>query len=150
MGQQRWYLMAKNPWEDRIRIMHWENGMALSTGILSACSAAHVRELLVRWLDAEFSAPSQQNLPPIFALEQTDLDASPAWALATRVQPIGELAIHRGALHESPSTLTSVLDAISHTLQNASADSEIFGHQDTSAYAPCVPQMAVRARSASV
>ncbi len=148
-GQQNWYLIAENPWEDRVRIMHWENCLALSPGILSACGAVHVRELLTQWLNSEILSSSQKSLPPIFTREQPDFFHSPAWELAGRVQPIGELAVHRRALHDSPATLQSVLDAVFRTLQNESPDPEILAEQNILAYTPSAQGMMRLAQSAS-
>lgn len=149
VGQQNWYLIATNPWEDRIRIMHWENHLAISPGILSVCGAAHVRELLIQWLASEILPSSQKSLPPIFTNEQSDLLQSPAWELTTRLQPIGELSVHRGALHDSPVTLRSVLDAVFRTLENESPDPEIFAEQNVLAYTSCTQEVMSSARSAS-
>lgn len=148
VGQQNWYLIAENPWEDRVRIMHWENGLALSPGILSACGATHVRELLIQWLTSEILPSNQKSLPPIFAAEQPDFFHSPAWELAGRVPPIGELAVHRRALHDSPATLRSVLDAVFCTLQNESPDSETFA-EHVLTYTPHAQGMMSMAQSAS-
>ncbi|MGH9567963.1 MAG: hypothetical protein ACRD4I_18475, partial [Candidatus Angelobacter sp.] len=73
----------------------------------------------------------------------------PAWELAGRASPIGELAVHRRALHDSPAMLRSVLDAVFRTLQNESPDSEIFAEQSVLAYTPCPPGMLGLAQSAS-
>ena len=146
IGQQNWYLIATNPWEDRIRIMRWENCLALNPGILSACSGAHVGELLIQWLNSEILPASQKGLPPIFASEQSDFFPSPAWEVAGRMPPIGELAVHRCALQDSPATLRSVLDAVLRTLQNESPDSEIFTERNVLSY---TQKMMTLARSAS-
>jgi hypothetical protein len=129
--------------------MHWENGLAVSAGILSACGAAHVRELLTQWLNSEILSSSQKSLPPIFTREQVDFFHSPAWELAGRVQPIGELAVHRRALHDSPAMLQSVLDAVFRTLLNESPDSEIFAKQNILVCPPSAQGMMSLAQSAS-
>lgn len=148
-GAQDWYLIAENPWEDRVRIIHWENGVALNPGVLSACSAAHVRELLIQWLNVEILPASQKSLPPAFACKHPDFVQSDAWELAGRVPPIGELAIHRRGLHDSPATLKSLLDAIFCTLQNESPDSEFLAEENILAYPPYEQEIISLARSAS-
>jgi hypothetical protein len=148
-GQQNWYLIAENPWEDRVRIMRWESCLALSPGILSACGAAHVRELLIQWLNSEILASNQKSLPPIFARAQGDFFHTPAWELAAGMQPIGELAVHRRTLQDSPATLRSVLDAVFHALQDESPDAEIFAEQNVLSYSPCSQEIMGLAQSAS-
>ena len=147
--QQSWYLIVKNPWEDRVKILRWESALAGSPGILSACGASHVRDLLIQWLTSETLPSGQESLPPVFAPEQSDFFEVPAWQLASHLHPIGELAIHRRSLHESPATLHSVLDAVFCTLQNESPNPEIFADQSVLSCPPRTSELMPFAQSAS-
>lgn len=152
-GLRNWFLIAENPWEDRVRIMHWENCLALSPGILSACGPAHVRELLTQWLNSEILFSSQKSLPPIFMREQADFFHSPAWELAGRYSPLANSQSIGGrctiALQCcSPCSMPFyVLFSVLRTLQNELPDSEIFAEQN--AYTPSARGMMSLAQSAS-
>jgi hypothetical protein len=113
-----WFLIAENRWEDKLKVLQWNDRLAAQRGILRACSVAHVEELVVHWmttgsLDYPFArigfgakvAP-RYNSP---GYRVCSLDTSAA-------QQIGELAVHRESMErilvESPQSLRTILDAL--------------------------------------
>jgi len=47
---QVWFLVAESHWEDKLRVLEWQDQMATRQGIYAACSAAHVEELVIHWM----------------------------------------------------------------------------------------------------
>jgi hypothetical protein len=121
-----WFLLAENRWEDKLKILQWDSQLARQDGIRRACSAAHVKELVVHWMTT-----GSLNYP--FARISSDDKAVPrcdgAWPVSVDVdthvaRQIGELAIHRDSvkrvLSESPQYLKTILDALVAALQRES------------------------------
>jgi hypothetical protein len=124
LGTQRWFLALEDRWQDKLKIVHWDDRLAIQEGVHRACSPAHLQELVVHWM-------TTGTLDYPFA-RTTTRSASPAprrsggWTARGhfddgRVKPIGELAIHRESmqrvLSENPESLRSILDALLSALQ---------------------------------
>jgi hypothetical protein len=41
-GNQRWFLVSEDRWQDKLRILHWDDYLAAQEGMHCACSAAHL------------------------------------------------------------------------------------------------------------
>jgi len=122
---QTWFLVAESHWEDKLRILRWQDEVASRKGIHRACCPSHVQELVVHWmtvgsLDLALALPTEwlqrrsgSSIPVI--LEPDTGNA----------QPIGELSVHREsvdrALHESPEALQIILDELCAALERESA-----------------------------
>jgi hypothetical protein len=113
-----WFLVIENPWTDRLRINHWDHRLAQSPGILHACGAGHVRDLLMHWIVSGNLPTTGMSILGPHAKGEKGWCGSPAWDLAGSVQPIGELAVDRREICDSPQTLTSVVDAIFRIVNN--------------------------------
>jgi hypothetical protein len=109
-----WFLLAENTWEDKLKILQWNERLAKSLTL--ACSSAHVEELVIHWmttgsLDYPFARtstrPRWRSREPWRA--SCDLDM-------TGARQIGELAVDREGmervLSESPQSLQTILDAL--------------------------------------
>jgi hypothetical protein len=125
---QVWFLVAESHWEDKLRILKWQDELADRRGMLRACCPAHVQELVTHWMtsgDLSFLlAPLEMmpsNLPagrpsglPIVA----EADTKGAYA-------IGELAVDREsvgrALNENPDSLLIILDELRDALERETA-----------------------------
>ena len=46
----RWFLVAENSWEDKLKILEWNERLACHTGVHQACSVGHVQQLVVHWM----------------------------------------------------------------------------------------------------
>jgi hypothetical protein len=118
-GSQPWFLLSEDCWQDRLRILHWDDYLATLEGTHCACSAAHLEELVVHWM-------TTGSLDHPFARVYS-------WAEVLRRQrrvgwtarndfgshtpkPIGELTVHRESmrrvLSENPQSLRTILDAL--------------------------------------
>lgn len=119
----RWFLVTENSWEDKLKILEWNDLLASQAGIHPACSAAHVQELVVHWM-----ATGSVAYP--FARTQMWTTSQRYWADAGKSGPpiytnhtrtIGELVVHRESmrrvLSENPGSLKSILDALHTALQ---------------------------------
>lgn len=119
---RRWFLIAEDRWEDKLKILHWDARLATRPGIHPACSSTHVQELVVHWMAtgsldhpfarSDFAAGARRRRP---------------WPLrnslnATGAKPISELAVHRESvkrvLKEDPQSLKAILDALMSALDD--------------------------------
>jgi hypothetical protein len=121
---QVWFLVAESHWEDKLKVLEWQDELARRRGIYAACSAGHVEELVVHWmttgsLDYPFATvglkPEKRRhrlgdfLPTI---EEPDTRGA---------RQIGELAVDREsvrrALKEDPQSLQVILDELLNVLE---------------------------------
>jgi hypothetical protein len=112
----RWFLVAENSWEDKLKILEWSERLAWHSGVHQACSVDHVQQLVVHWMTTgSLNYPFAQlrdfgrRLPP-------RNDRHGICELAFAGNPIGELSVHRESmqrvLSESPHSLKTILDAL--------------------------------------
>ncbi len=114
-----WFLVVGNDWEDRLKILCWNETLARQDRVHPACSPSHVQQLVAYWM-----ATGSLNYP--FAtdasLEGGEKVGPRAHPLASPIpntdntQAIGELAVDRASvkrlLLENPESLVPVLDAL--------------------------------------
>jgi hypothetical protein len=137
------FLIVENPWQDRLRIAHWEHRLAADPEVSHACCAAHVRELLMRWVTRQ-----EPHVSSDFSIQKPDRSLHSIWELAGQLQPIGELAVHRHALRENPEMTNSVLDAVCMAIEGLELQVSIFA--GPTLFSPPLAGFAIpRARSAS-
>ncbi len=121
----RWFLVAESRWEDKLKILEWDDLLASQSGMHQACSVAHVQELVVHWMTTgSVDYPFAQIRPQANRLrfwKKTPEPKSFQPASTDSEKPIGELAVDRQSLHrvlsESPHSLKSILDALMAALQ---------------------------------
>ena len=114
-----WFLLAENHWEDKLKILQWNERLAKSLAL--ACGPTHVEELVIHWmttgsLDYPFARtstrPRWRSRQPWSSSRDLDL---------TGVRQIGELAVDRESLErvlgEDPQSLQTVLDALMDALR---------------------------------
>jgi hypothetical protein len=131
-GEQRssdrpWFLLAENRWEDKLKILQWNDRLASNRGIHQACSTAHVQELVVHWmiagsLDHPFANPPAT--PPVFS-RRFPVNVFTTREIDTRyARELGELSVHRESmtrlLDEQPESLASMLRALGAALRSVS------------------------------
>jgi hypothetical protein len=121
---QVWFLVAESHWEDKLKVLQWQDELAGRRGIYAACSTGHVEELVVHWmttgsLDYPFATVGLKPERPRQRL---------GWILPTIEEPdtrdarlIGELAVDREsvrrALRDDPDSLQVILDELLNALQ---------------------------------
>jgi hypothetical protein len=136
LGHERWFLIAANRWQDKLRILHWNDLIASQAGVRSACCASHVQELVVHWMttgsvDHPFARVQlkarKHGLRQVFPFSAGD-EAEGCEVDTSGTKAIGELSVHRESmqriLRESPHSLTSILDALLSALQREQAKPE--------------------------
>jgi hypothetical protein len=120
-------LLTESHCEDKLRILQWQDEIAIRDGMYGACCPAHVEELVIHWmttgsLDFPFAttaAPARLRLrvPLPFPLSTGEPDIQGACQ-------IGELAVHRESmcrlLNENPDSLQLILDELTRALQRES------------------------------
>jgi len=49
-AEQVWFLVAESHWEDKLKVLEWQDELARRRGIYAAWSGEHVEELVVHWM----------------------------------------------------------------------------------------------------
>jgi hypothetical protein len=122
---QIWFLVTEIGRPDRLKILHWNDDLAMRWGIHRACCPTHVQELVVHWmvngrLDDLFAAVEAMALHGSISragfriLDEPDIRAA---------REIAELCINREivqrALQENAESLNILLEELWDTLQLA-------------------------------
>jgi hypothetical protein len=116
---QIWLLVAENHLQDRLKVLQWQDELAIRQGIYAACCAAHVQELVVHWM-------TTGSLEYPFATVGVKIGRRKhrSGSLLTVVEDpdtrgarqIGELAVDREsvgrAIREDPTSLQVILDEL--------------------------------------
>jgi hypothetical protein len=113
-----WFLIAENRWEDKLKILEWNDRVAWMNGVQEACCPAHALELVVHWmrtnsLSYPFERPEASSRSQKPALRnEPDISGVPQ---------LGELYVDRESIHrvldENPYSLTVILDELLFALQ---------------------------------
>jgi hypothetical protein len=129
---EHWFLIAESRWQDKLKILQWDDHLAAQAGIYHACSALHVQETVVHWMTTgSLGYPLARAPKPerkkstwrqgILLPEPEDVDTSGA-------RQIGELAVHRESLKrvlsENPYSLATILDALLSALERTTKPAE--------------------------
>jgi hypothetical protein len=117
-SNQRWFLIVEDRWQDKLKILHWDDRLAAVPGIHGACSSEHLQQLVVHWmtmgsLDHPFARAA-------YSMEGYARRRSPRPPMerceSSGARLIGELAVHRESmqrvLRESPASVQTILDAL--------------------------------------
>lgn len=129
LGTERWFLVAENRWEDKLKVLQWNDRLAAHEGIQRACSAAHVEELVVHWMATgslgypfartTFTPGTIARIGDVWTSREVD---------TADAHLISELAVHRESmervLFESPQSLRTILDALLCALRRETDESE--------------------------
>jgi hypothetical protein len=112
-AEDQWFLLSASRWQDRLKIMSWNEEMAQQDGVHLACGINHVRELVSHWLiTGSLDFPFARLVAP----EAANSARSSAAVPYSKSSQIGELAVHRESLEhllaENPCTMTAILDAL--------------------------------------
>jgi hypothetical protein len=123
--QDQWYLLSASRWQDRLKIMSWNEEMAQQDGVHLACGINHVRELVSHWLiTGSLDFPFAH-----LAGKQASSAKSSEPVLCSGSTQIGELAVHRESLEhilaENPCTMTTILDALISALSRQPRSDEV-------------------------
>ena len=119
-ANQEWFLVAQSRWQDRLRILQWDDRLALQNGVHGACRIAHVQELVVHWMataNLEFAMTGKASGHKRHARGRSAKGTAESIDLGAHGERVlGELAVHRESLtrvlHENPGSLVPVLDAL--------------------------------------
>jgi hypothetical protein len=124
---QVWFLVAESHWEDKLKILRWQDELANRRGLHHACCPEHVQELVTHWMangeldfllastgPANDVGPSRGSAFPIVAEADT-----------RGGREIGELAVDRESmgrlLNENPDSLLIILDELRDALERETA-----------------------------
>jgi|HubBroStandDraft_5_1064220.scaffolds.fasta_scaffold36251_3 hypothetical protein len=138
---QVWFLVTESPWQDKLRILQWQDEIAERAGMYGACCPAHVEELVIHWMTTgslDFPFATTASIPGRLGRR------IPLASLPVMVEPdtrgarqIGELAVHRESmgrlLNESPDSLQLILDELTRALERESSSDARFASSDCAA-----------------
>ncbi len=126
---QVWFLVAESHWEDKLKVLEWQDELSSRRGIYAACSGGHVEELVVHWmttgsLDYPFATVGHKK--------GDRRRQRLGWILPVVEEPnikgarlIGELAVDREsvrrAFREDPESLQVILDELLNALRRETA-----------------------------
>jgi hypothetical protein len=137
-AKARWFLIAENRWEDKLRIFQWDERLARQAGIHCACSASHVQELVVHWMTTGSLDYPFARVPSKASARRRRAASWPAADFyGCGARQIGELAVDRESmkrvLSESPQSLRVILDALLAALQHETicSDQELEAEAET-------------------
>jgi hypothetical protein len=108
--------VAENSWDDKLKILEWNERLSAHHGAHQACSVAHVQELVVHWMTTgSLDYPFAQLLAVCRAAPSRNVNHGIS-EFELDARPIGELSVHRESmqrvLRESPHSLKTILDAL--------------------------------------
>src|SRR5579871_1875618 len=125
-NREGWFLVREDRNRDTLQILKWNSRLAEEPEIRHLCSAAHVEELVSRWMltgSLDYGC---------FRLADTSQPAARAHHVDESYR-LGELTLDRAsfaALGERPDMLNSILEAIDGALQTVDADSLLPEEED--------------------
>lgn len=114
----------ENGWGDRLKILRWDNTVALQAGIHCACTASHVERLVAHWMvkgPLGNSLEICENEPPEVRKDRLGQRCSamaPDGDIMKGLQ-LGEITVDRGALNRALRENPLALDAMLRTLISA-------------------------------
>jgi len=131
----RWFLICENRWEDRLRVLRWDDRLARAEGVHAVCGAPHARELAVHWIKS-----GSLNFPFARNLERPNPGVS-RFAPATlvdenlsRARQLCELYVHRESVNRillhNPRSFAAILDELILALNPPAVSEQVQG--DTS------------------
>lgn len=116
--EQGWFLISEDHWQDKLRLLHWDDHLARQCDMHCACSPGHLQQLVIHWmttgsLEHPF-AIAHSEIPSARRPSASDWRFRPSEKNAPK--PIGELSVHRESmqrvLQENPQSLQTILDAL--------------------------------------
>lgn len=116
---EHWFLLIQSRWDDRIRVLRWNESLASVDGVCCACSPEHIQELVAHWMvTGSLQYPFAQTVDgSVKTLPRREGNPARQMTVDTsQAVQIGELAIHRDILQrvllENPGSLASILEAL--------------------------------------
>jgi hypothetical protein len=133
-----WFLVTESHWQDRLRVLQWQDEIAEREGMYGACCPAHVEELVIHWMTTgSLDFPFATTASPVKLGRRVPLALLPVMAEPdTRgARQIGELAVHRESmsrlLNDSPDSLQLILDELTRALLRESTNGAGFELPDS-------------------
>src|SRR5947209_19884281 len=108
--------MIQSQWDDRVKILQWNEGLAKQPGVVCACDTAHVKQLVAHWMaTGNLNYPfawTERHPRSLRCIASTSAKAASP-ELSGAVQ-LSELAVHRETLRrileEKHYSLASILE----------------------------------------
>jgi hypothetical protein len=127
-----WFLITESRWQDKLKILHWDDRLAAQAGIYHACSPAHVQETVVHWMTTGGLNYPFARVSPLTrsrsGLRHGTLLAELPEVDTSGARQIGELSVHRESmqrvLSENPYSLSTILEALLSALHRETGPAE--------------------------
>lgn len=126
-----WFLLVESDWEDRLKILSWNDTLASCGEAYAVCCPAHVQKLVTHWMaTGSLDYPIMRAPEPQMRISRwlhRDLAPPERVGELGNVEQLGDLAVDRDSVHrlllEDPDSLGPVLDALMNALaKNAAGD----------------------------
>jgi hypothetical protein len=120
---QVWFLVAESHWDDRLKVLQWQEDLANRNGMHQVCCPHHVQELVMHWMASGELGFALTGTEPVNSLFRVRGSALPIVIDAdTRGgRELGELAVDREsvgrALNENPDSLMIIVDELRDALE---------------------------------
>ncbi|HUJ95432.1 MAG TPA: hypothetical protein VLW84_09230 [Terriglobales bacterium] len=129
-GDETWFLVVENRWEDKLTVLQWNEQLAGCEGFSPACSPDHVEELVVHWMTTgSLDYPFARTSLGAKAHRGSPSSVAPDLRGMSPPRQLGELLIHRESvervLNERPESLRGVLEALACALQKGAEPGRI-------------------------
>jgi hypothetical protein len=101
-----WFLLVENGWGDRLKILRWDNTVALQAGIHCVCTTSHVERLVAHWIGKGQLGSSLEGCESASPGDRKDVTSQGSSAIAPdgdvmRGLQLGEITVDRGALNRA-------------------------------------------------
>jgi hypothetical protein len=111
--------MIQSQWDDRVKILQWNEALAKQAGVVCACNTAHVKQLVAHWMatgNLNYPFAWTERQPRSLRSIASSTSAKAASPELSGAVQLSELAVHRETLRrvleENPYSLASVLEAL--------------------------------------
>ena len=129
-AQERWFLVIEDRWQDKLKILHWEDRLAAVPGIHCACGSGHLQQLVVHWMTTgSLDHPFARTAGDMESYGRRPSRCAPVVEIDRHGgRQIGELSVHRESMQrvlaERPQSLQTILDALLSALHRDSPAAE--------------------------
>ncbi len=133
VGVDGWFMLTENEWLDRLKVLAWNDTLAVREDVHCLCCVAHVQELVAHWMATDSLEYPFARLP--FTRKRARRRRAAPLTGQSRAfdspagQVIGELAVDRESLRwvlrENPYSLITIMEPLLSALRQQHIQPEL-------------------------
>ena len=133
VGLDGWFMLTENEWLDRLKVLAWNDTLAIQEDVHCLCCVAHVQESLAHWMATDSLEYPFARLP--FAKKRSRRRRAAPLSGQSRAfdspagEVIGELAVDRESLRwvlrENPHSLIAIMEPLLSALRQQPIQPEL-------------------------